>query len=388
MTTRLFGSGIRRREDPRLITGQAAYTDDIKLAGLVHAAILRSPHAHARLRSVDTAAAAQAPGVLAVYTGADTAGVLNPMPCAWIIPDSEVKAVAYPPMAQDTVRYVGDAVAVVVAENRYQAEDALELIRVDYEPLPAVVNPEAALQEGAPQLHPDAPNNQAFHWIAAGGDTDAAFADPAAVVVRDTIIQQKLIPNPMEPRSAIASYLPAMGELTLWNTSQNPHIARFITCLVTGIPEHKIRVIAPEVGGGFGSKNRRLSLGNDCRLLRDEVGPAGQVDRNPVGELCRHDPRPRSCGICGNGGDPGRAHYRRPQRGLCRNGRLSLYRRPGHSHYPARADVFRPLRYSPHQSRYLRLLYQHHPRSKPIAGPAGPKPLSCWNGWSTCWRRQ
>ena len=254
MTTRLFGSGIRRREDPRLITGQAAYTDDIKLAGLVHAAILRSPHAHARLRSIDTAAAAQAPGVLAVYTGAETAGVLNPMPCAWIIPDSEVKAVAYPPMAQDTVRYVGDAVAVVVAENRYQAEDALELITVDYEPLPAVVNPEAALQAGAPQLHPDAPSNQAFHWIAAGGDTDAAFADPAAVIVRDTIIQQKLIPNPMEPRSAIASYLPAMGELTLWNTSQNPHIARFITCLVTGIPEHKIRVIAPEVGGGFGSK--------------------------------------------------------------------------------------------------------------------------------------
>ena len=253
MTTRLFGSGIRRREDPRLITGQASYTDDIKLTGMVHAAILRSPHAHARIRSIDTDAAKQAPGVLAVYTGADTEGVLNPMPCAWVIPDSDIKVVAYPPIAKDIVRYVGDAVAVVVAEDRYQAEDALELINVDYEPLPAVVNPEAALQPGAPQLHEDAPNNQAFHWVAAGGDTDAAFAD-AEVVVKDTILQQRLIPNAMEPRSAIASYMSSMGELTIWNTTQNPHIARFITCLVTGIPEHKIRVIAPEVGGGFGSK--------------------------------------------------------------------------------------------------------------------------------------
>ncbi len=253
MTTRLFGSGIRRREDPRLITGQASYTDDIKLTGLAHVAILRSPHAHARIRSIDTAAAVQSPGVVAVYTGADTEGVLNPIPCAWVIPDSDVKAVAYPAIAKDVVRYVGDAVAVVVAENRYQAEDALELISVDYEPLPVVVNPEAALQDGAPQLHEDAPGNQAFHWVAAGGDTDTAF-DQAEVVVKDTIIQQKLIPNAMEPRSAIASYLPSMGELTIWNTSQNPHIARFVTCLVTGIPEHKIRVIAPEVGGGFGSK--------------------------------------------------------------------------------------------------------------------------------------
>ena len=253
MTTRIFGSGIRRREDPRLITGQASYTDDIKLAGMVHAAILRSPHGHARINRIDTAAAAASPGVLAVYTGADTEGVLNPMPCAWVIPDSDVKAVAYPPLAKDVVRYVGDAVAVVVAEDRYQAEDALELINVDYQPLPTVVNPEAALQEGAPQLHEDAPGNQAFHWVAAGGDTDEAFAN-ADVVVRDTIIQQRLIPNAMEPRSAIASYVPSMGDLTIWNTTQNPHIARFVTCLVTGIPEHKIRIIAPEVGGGFGAK--------------------------------------------------------------------------------------------------------------------------------------
>ena len=253
MTSRIFGSGIRRREDPRLITGQASYTDDIKLPHTAHAAILRSPHAHARITSIDTSAAAESPGVVAVYTGTDTDSVLNPIPCAWIVPDTDTKAVAYPAMASEIVRYVGEAVAVVVAEDRYQAEDALELITVDYETLPAVVNPEAAMQAGAPQLHDDAPNNQAFHWVAAGGDTDAAF-ESAEVTVKDTIIQQRLIPNAMEPRSAVASYLSSMGELTLWNTTQNPHIARFVTSMVTGLGEHKIRVIAPEVGGGFGSK--------------------------------------------------------------------------------------------------------------------------------------
>ena len=253
MTTRIFGSGIRRREDPRLITGGATYTDDVSLPGTVHAAILRSPHAHARIRSIDTTGAASAPGVLAVYTGADVEGVINPIPCAWIVPDSDVKAVAHPAIAKDVVRYQGDAVAVVVADSRYQAEDAMELIQVDYEVLPATVNSEAAMQAGAPQLHEDAPNNQAFHWVAEGGDTDAAFAN-ADVVVRDTILQQRLVPNAMEPRSAVATWLGAMGELTIWTTSQNPHICRFLGSLVTGVPEHKLRVIAPEVGGGFGSK--------------------------------------------------------------------------------------------------------------------------------------
>lgn len=253
MASRIFGSGIRRREDPRLITGQATYTDDIKLQHMAYAAIKRSPHAHARIRSVDTSAALSAPGVVAVYTGADTDGVLNPIPCAWVVPDSDVKTVPHPAIAKDVVRYVGDAVAVVVAESRYQAEDAIDLINVDYETLPAVVNPEAAMQDGAPQLHEDAPNNQAFHWVASGGDTDAAFSS-AEVVVRETIIQQKLIPNAIEPRSAVATWLSATGELTLWSSSQNPHICRFVTFLVTGVPEHKIRVIAPEVGGGFGSK--------------------------------------------------------------------------------------------------------------------------------------
>ena len=253
MTTRIFGSGIRRREDPRLITGGSVYTDDVSLPGMVHAAILRSPHAHGRIVGVDTAAAAAAPGVIAVYTGADVEGVLAPIPCAWLPPESDVKAVAHPAIAKDVVRYQGDAVAVVVADTRYQAEDALELINVAYEPLPAVVNPATAMEPGAPQLHDDAPNNQAFHWVATGGDPDAAFA-AADVIVSDTIVQQRLVPNAMEPRSAVANWLRSMGELTLWSTSQNPHIARFLASLITGVPEHKIRVIATEVGGGFGSK--------------------------------------------------------------------------------------------------------------------------------------
>ena len=253
MTTRIFSSGIRRREDPRLISGRATYTDDLTLPNTAYAAILRSPHAHARIRRVNTSRASRADGVLAVYTGTDLDGVIAPIPCAWIIPDSDIKAVSHPAIARDVVRYVGDAVAVVVAESRHQAQDAVELIDVDYEPLPAVVDPQQALQDNAPQLHGDAPGNQAFHWVASGGDVDEAFRSPE-VVVRERIVQQRLIPNAMEPRSALAQWVNGSGELTVWSTSQNPHIVRFLLSVVTGLAEHKIRVIAPEVGGGFGSK--------------------------------------------------------------------------------------------------------------------------------------
>ena len=253
MSARIFGSGIRRREDPRLITGSAAYTDDLTLPRMAHAAMLRSPHAHARITSIDTSRAAAAPGVLAAYTHADTEGALQPAPCAWLLPESDLKIAAYHCLAKDVVRYVGDVVAVVVAESRYAAEDALEQVDVGYEPLPAVTDPEAAAAEGAPRLHDEIAGNQAFHWKVAGGDVDAAFAE-AEVVVSDRIVQQRLIPNAMEPRAALASYTRATGELTVWNTTQNPHIVRFLTSLVLGISEDRIRVIAPEVGGGFGSK--------------------------------------------------------------------------------------------------------------------------------------
>ena len=250
---RVFGSGIRRREDPRLLTGTARYTADITLPGMVHAAVLRSPHGHARIRSIDTSRAKQAPGVIAVFTGADTEAGLKCIPCAWLLPNAGLSIAPYKAIAVDVVRYVGDAVAVVVADTDYQAYDALELIDVDYDPLPAVVDPHAAAAPDAPQLHQEAPGNRAFHWALAGGDIDNAF-DNADVVIRDRIVQQRLIPTAMEPRGAVAQYTPATGELTLWNTTQNPHIVRFIMSLVTGVTEDKLRVIAPEVGGGFGSK--------------------------------------------------------------------------------------------------------------------------------------
>jgi aerobic carbon-monoxide dehydrogenase large subunit len=251
--SRVFGSGIRRREDPRLMTGTAKYTDDISLPGMVHAAILRSPHGHARIKSIDTSRAKAAPGVVAVFTGADTEELLKPIPCLWLVPNSELKTAPFPAIAKDVVRFVGDAVAVVVADTASQAYDALDSIDVDYDPMPAVVNPEKAAKPGAPALHPEAPANVAFHWTVAGGDVDAAFRD-AEVVVRDRIIQQRLIPTAMETRGALAQFVPVTGELTLWNTTQNPHIVRFAMSVVTGVPEDRLRVIAPEVGGGFGSK--------------------------------------------------------------------------------------------------------------------------------------
>ena len=254
MRTSAFGSGIRRREDPRLITGNATYTDDILLPGMLHAAMLRSPYAHARIQSINTTGAANANGVVAVFTAPDTDGELQPTPCAWLLPDSDLKIADYHCIAKDFVRYVGDIVAVVVAETSYQAQDALDLIEVDYEPLPAVSEPRKASAEGAPQIHEEIEGNQAFHWTVTGGEDINAALESADIVVKERIVQQRLIPNAMEPRAALASYVQATGELTLWNTTQNPHIVRFLCSLVTGIPEDRLRVIAPEVGGGFGSK--------------------------------------------------------------------------------------------------------------------------------------
>jgi aerobic carbon-monoxide dehydrogenase large subunit len=166
--------------------------------------MLRSPHAHARIARLDTSAAATAPGVVAVYTGADTAEALKPIPCAWLVPNSDLKIAEYLCMARDTVRYVGDIVAVVVAETPHQAADALELIEIEYDPLPDRGSASRRRRSGAPQLHAPKSRQQAFHWTVAGGDVDAAFAS-ADVVVRDRIVQQRLIPTAMEPRGAVGS---------------------------------------------------------------------------------------------------------------------------------------------------------------------------------------
>jgi carbon-monoxide dehydrogenase large subunit len=255
--SKLFGASIKRREDPRLITGKATYTDDLQLQGLVHAQIVRSPHAHARIKQIDVEAASQHPGVVAVFTGKDLQGVIKPIPTAWLIPNSDLKTPPHPALAVDTVRYVGDGVAVVVAEDRYAARDAAGLVRVDYEPLPAVVDQQKATAPGAPQIHADVPNNLAFTWPLGDADaTAAAFkeAERDGIVLSQRFVNQRLIPNAIETRAVVAQYNSGSGELTVWYTTQNPHIARFLMSVVTGLPEHKIRIIAPEVGGGFGSK--------------------------------------------------------------------------------------------------------------------------------------
>ena len=256
----IFGAPVKRHEDPRMIAGTGRYTDDVKRPALAYAAFLRSPHAHARIRSIDTGRARTAPGVVAVVTGGEAQpGDVGPsivdlaIPCAWLVPNCELRTPPHPALARGTVRYVGDAVAVVVADSRERARDALQLIEVDYEPLPAVVDAERATQDGAPQLHAEAPNNLAFNWQITAGDVAAAFRD-ADAVVRQRLVNQRLIPNAMEPRGALAEWDDGTGELTVWSTSQNPHIARFLMSVVVGIPEHKVRILSVDVGGGFGSK--------------------------------------------------------------------------------------------------------------------------------------
>ena len=251
MTTSAFGSSVKRREDPKLITGKGSYTGDISLPRMAHVVFLRSPHAHAGIRSIDVSRAAALPGVDSVVTGADLRDSLNSMPVGWLLP--ELKMPYHPAVAIDTVRFVGEIVAAVIAESPEVAADAAAMIDVQYEPLGVVVNPEEAAGSGAPQLHSDAPNNIAWEWEVAGGDIEAAAKD-ADVKVSQTIVQQRLIPNAMEGRGIVADYNQGSNQLTLWSSTQIPHLVRLLLALVTGQPEHQLRVIAPDVGGGFGSK--------------------------------------------------------------------------------------------------------------------------------------
>ena len=246
-----FGASIKRREDPRLISGQGTYVDDIKMVGMLHLALARSPYAHANIVSVDTSAAKALPGVVAVYTGEELAEQLGSLICGWVVPDT--KEVPHPPLAVGKVRCVGDAVAAVVATDPAIAADAAALVDVDYEPLDAVANAEEATQDGAPLVHDEVEHNVGFEWEVGGGDVDQA-ANDAEVRVSQRIVNQRLIPNSMEGRAVIADYNPGTNQVTLWTSSQIPHLVRLLLALVTGHPEHQIRVISPDVGGGFGSK--------------------------------------------------------------------------------------------------------------------------------------
>ena len=249
-TEKLVGKRIRRREDPRLITGTATYVDDMVMPGMHHAAIVRSPHAAAKIKSIDIAAAASAPGVLAVFTGKDTAHV-GPVPCGGSLPGLRVPH--HYILAVDRVYLVGHPVAVVVASNQYLARDAAELIEVDYEVLPAVADPEKAIAAGAPAVHPEWPDNTAFTYHQEGGDVDKAFAE-ADVIVKQRITSQRLIPSAMETRGMVAEWRAADRALTLYTSTQIPHLVRSLVAGMLGLEENRMRVVAPEVGGGFGSK--------------------------------------------------------------------------------------------------------------------------------------
>ena len=254
------GQPLRRKEDARLVTGRTNWTDNIVLPGMLHMAVLRSPMAHARITRIDVSPALDRPGVIAAYSGDDLGDANGSIPCVWPVTDD----IVMPPhrcLATDEVRYVGDAVAVVIARNRYEAADALEAIEVDYEPLPPVLDMPASLQEGSDLVHSESGTNKCYTWEFAGGDYEAAKAKADRVFTRN-YVNQRLIPMAMEPRAVVANPTGPDGEITLWSATQIPHVLRVLMALVTGIPENKIRVIAPDVGGGFGSK---------LQLYREEV---------------------------------------------------------------------------------------------------------------------
>ncbi|MBC2868488.1 xanthine dehydrogenase family protein molybdopterin-binding subunit [Streptomyces mexicanus] len=250
---REVGRARLRKEDARLVTGQTTWTDNITVTGLLHLAILRSPMAHARIERIDVSPALERPGVVAAFSGRDLADGLGSLPCAWPVTEDMVLP-DHPPIAVDEVRHAGDPVAVVVARDRYAAADALEAIEVDYEPLPPVLDLEAALAEDAPLVHADKGTNRAYVWPLRAGEDYEAVRQRADVVLKRRYEQQRLIPNAMEPRAVVVTPLAASGEYTVYSATQIPHILRIMLSVVTGVPEHKLRVVAPDVGGGFGSK--------------------------------------------------------------------------------------------------------------------------------------
>jgi len=243
-----LGRARLRKEDAKLITGQTRWTDNIRQPGMLQIAFLRSPFAHAKIKNVDVSGALRQPGVVAAFSGADFAAEQGSLPCAWpVTPDIVIPP--HPPMAVDEVRYVGEAVAVVVARDNYEAADALAAIEVDYEPLPPVLDMRTALDPDSPKVHEA--GNKSYEWVFANGDVEAAFRD-APVVLERTYRQQRLIPCAMEPRAVVVSWVGE--EVTVWSATQIPHVLRFALSAFFGIPEQDIRVIAPDVGGGFGSK--------------------------------------------------------------------------------------------------------------------------------------
>ncbi|WP_287094827.1 xanthine dehydrogenase family protein molybdopterin-binding subunit, partial [Mesorhizobium sp.] len=253
------GARVARKEDKRFITGAGRYVEDMVVPGMKHAAFVRSPHAHAEIKKIDVKKAEAMPGVIGVLTGKELkADGIGNLICGWMIHSkdgSPMKMGAWSPLAFDRVRYVGDAVVVVVAETKGQARDAAEAVDIIYEELKAVVDAPKALERSAPQIHPEADGNLIFDWELGDSTATNAAIKAAAHVTRMTIVNNRLVPNAMEPRAALGYYDKAEDHYTCWTTSQNPHLARLVMSAFYNVaPENKLRVIAPDVGGGFGSK--------------------------------------------------------------------------------------------------------------------------------------
>jgi aerobic carbon-monoxide dehydrogenase large subunit len=265
------GTSVARKEDAKLLTGETRWVDNLTVPGMLWVAIVRSPYPHARIIRVDTARAREAEGVVAAFSGAELADEwAGPLPCAWPVTE-DINNPPHWPLAQDKARHAGDGVAVVIAETRALATDAAELVDVGYEPLPAVTDVAKALDDGAPRVHDDLDSNHCYTWQLAAGEVDRLFSE-AAVTVKENYRQQRLIPNAMEPRGVLVQPSPAMGEYTMWSATQVPHIARVTLSGTTGIPEAKLRVIAPDVGGGFGSKLNVYAEEALCLALARRLG--------------------------------------------------------------------------------------------------------------------
>ena len=385
MATNYIGQAVKRREDYRFITGAGQYTDDVTLPGQTSAYFIRSPHAHAKIKSIRKDKALKSPGVVAIFTGDDTKAI-NGLPCGWLITDvnnQPMKEPPHPVLAQGKVRHVGDQVAVVIAETLKQAKDAAELVEIDYEVLPAVVDVADARKPGAPALHDIAPDNTCYVWgLGDKAAVDKAFAGAAHVTTLE-FVNNRLIPNAIEPRAANASYSRADDSYTLYVASQNPHVERLLmTAFVLGLPEHKVRVIAPDVGGGFGSKiylyaedvvvtwaSKQINRPVKWTAERSEsfMSDAHGRDHVTKAELAHGQERqvPRHA----------RAHDGE-------HGRVPLHVRVVHPDDPVRDAARRPVHDAGHLLRSDRGVHQHGAGGRvPRRRPARRRPTSS-SGWS------
>ncbi|OLS51532.1 xanthine dehydrogenase family protein molybdopterin-binding subunit [Rhodovulum sulfidophilum] len=328
-----IGASSKRREDKRFLTGKGRYTDDINLPGQAHAWFVRSQVAHGRLTSVDTAEAEAMPGVLRVFTGTDFEGI-GGLPCGWLITDrfgQPMQEPGHPVLARDKVRHVGDPVAVVVAETAEQARDAAEAVEVEIDELPAVLDMRAALEADAPLVHDELKNNLCYDWGFVEENREAVNAafETAAHVTTLDLVNQRLVPNAMEPRVALGDFNPATEDSTLYTTSQNPHVIRLLMgAFVLGIPEHKLRVVAPDVGGGFGSKIFHYAEEAFCTFAAKQL-------RRPVKWTCT-----RSEAFISDA--HGRDHVTRIELALDAEGHFQALRTETHANMGAYLSTFAP----------------------------------------------